>query len=97
MARPPRPAGSVGGPAARGPSGDGVTAEETHRLASTEPDRYPALVNALLRFSKDGKAPAPRTIGNRIRAMKGQNLGGRAFLSCGVRHQSALWRVVNVS
>jgi hypothetical protein len=86
-----------------GEKGRGVTAGEAHKYASPcppsrsgtspEPPEYPDLADALMRFSKDGKIPPPRTIGNLIRAMAGRNIGKLVFRKAGVDHQSALWRV----
>jgi hypothetical protein len=78
-----------------GPEGTGVTSEEAHRLAfggKDAPPRSPDLAEVLSRFSRDGDV-SPRIIGNVIRGMKGQNLGGMAFRSKGHRRRSALWYV----
>lgn len=77
-----------------GPDGNGATATEAHRLATADPDGDLAV--ALLRFSRDGKIPSPRVIGNRIRAIAGRNYGGLAFHARGFLKRERLWMVVKV-
>jgi hypothetical protein len=83
-----------------GNSGAGVTASEARTLAEEIPDtaskagiptQYPALREALLNLSRDSKLPSNRSIGNKLRAMNGQNIGGFKFMSVGASHQAALW------
>jgi putative DNA primase/helicase len=83
-----------------GNDGAGVTAAEARTLAEEIPGtaskpgiptQYPALREALLNLSRDSKLPSNRTIGNKLRAMNGQNIGGFKFTSVGVSHQAALW------
>jgi hypothetical protein len=46
-------------------------------------------------MSKDGKMPSVKQIGNRIRAMSGQNIGGRKFQRrTETRDHDSLWRVI---
>jgi hypothetical protein len=86
-----------------GPKGKGVTSEEAHRKAfgykaddKTIPAAHPELGDVLIRFSRDGKV-SPRTIGNTIRAMRGQNLENMAFESAGDYKRSLLWRVAQIN
>lgn len=80
--------------------GWGLTAEEAHRMAfgagSSTPPTHPSLVDVFLRFSRDGKT-SPRTTGNIIRGMRGQNIGGFAFKSDRDKRRSLLWYVAQVS
>ena len=79
-----------------GPDGYGITAEAAYRLACDEPAAHPNLADALVRFSKDGKVPSPRSIGRTIRAIAGRNINGLAFQKRGEHKRSALWKVVKV-
>lgn len=77
-----------------GPDGNGITAAEAVRLA--EADKDSDIANALIRFSRDGKMPSPRVIGNRVRAIGGRNYGGMAFRVRGYSKRDRLWQVVKV-
>lgn len=82
-----------------GPNGRGVTAEDAGRLAAGEhgaPTDYPALADALTRFSHDGRIPNARKIGNLLRSMGDRNIGGMAFRVRGHFRRSALWHVARV-
>ena len=77
----------------------GISAGDACKLAS-EPNGSPVnqdLADALMAFGKDGKLPSVRTVGNKIRAMRGQNVGGLAFHSKGSDKRGSLWMVVKVN
>jgi putative DNA primase/helicase len=85
-----------------GETGRGLTCAEVYALASeteqyTGERKHPDVFDVLMRFSKDGKLPSVRTIGNVIRAMDGRNLKGRAFKKAGQARSGAQWRVVSVN
>jgi hypothetical protein len=79
-----------------GGTNSGLTVEDALRLATGEPVLYSMLHAVLLRMSKDGKMPGVRQVGNRIRAMRSQPVGGLRFQKCGERHHAVLWKVVRV-
>ena len=74
----------------------GLTVQEAVKVVEERPEIYPTLYSAFLRMSKDGKMPAIKQIGNRIRAMNGQNTGGQRFQICGHKAHYAVWRVTKV-
>ena len=74
----------------------GLTVQEAVQAVEGNPAAYAMLHAALLRISKDGKMPGLHRIGNRIRAMSGQNHGGLKFQKCGERDHAAVWRVAKV-
>ncbi len=83
-----------------GDNGTGVTVSEARELASEipatashsgVPTQYPALRDALLNLSRDSKLPINNKIGQKIRSMNGQNIGGFMFKSVGLKHQATLW------
>ena len=74
----------------------GLTVQEAVKVVEDRPEIYPTLYSAFLRMSKDGKMPAIKQIGNRIRAMNGQNTGGQRFQICGHKAHYAVWRVTKV-
>jgi len=79
-----------------GGSDRGLTVEDALRLVTEDPARYAMLHAVLSRISKDGKMATPKQIGNRIRAMKSQPVGGLRFQKYGESNHTVLWRVVNV-
>jgi hypothetical protein len=89
---------------AGGQKSRGVTAGEAYQYANErigsgedQRPRYPELVDALMRFSKDGKLLTARAIGNLIRTIAGRNIGGLAFRKAGDYQRSALWKVCKLS
>jgi hypothetical protein len=74
----------------------GLTVQEAVQAVEGNPQAYSMLHAAFLRMSKDGKMPGLRQIGNRIRAMSGQNNGGLKFQKCGESDHAAVWRVTKV-
>ena len=82
------------------PGGDkaGMTAVQAFKFSSDPSGNSTreSLADALMQFSRDGKVPSPRIIGNTVRSMSGQNFGGYAFRKKGDANQGALWAVVEV-
>jgi hypothetical protein len=74
---------------------NGLTVDEAMALVDSQPTMYPMLHSAFMRMARDGKTPTIRQIGNKIRAMCGQNIGGHKFAKCGEKAHYAIWRVVN--
>jgi len=85
-----------------GSDGKGITAVKARDLAEDIPARgnqpavstqYPELREALLELSDGSKLPSSNKIGYKIRAMKGQIIGGLRFEKAGEEHRTVLWRV----
>jgi hypothetical protein len=77
-----------------GGTDNGLTVEEAMSLVESQPGMFPMLHSAFQRMTKEGKSPTLRQIGNKIRAMHGQNVGGHKFQKTGERAHAAIWRVV---
>ncbi len=71
----------------------GATVEQALRVVTENPESHPALHGAFMRMSRDGKLPGTRSIGNKIRAMREENVGGMWFAKTGERNHSAVWVV----
>lgn len=78
----------------------GITAAQAYDMAchtegvADKKPVYPKLVNALMQFSRDGRIPSSRIIGNQIRAMDLRNIGGLKFKKAGEDGHVALWVVL---
>jgi hypothetical protein len=70
----------------------GVTLAEAIRFVEHEPLVYSMLHAAFMAMSKDSKLPGNKAIGNKIKSMNYQNIGGWRFEKMGERDHSALWR-----
>lgn len=74
----------------------GVTARECIRYLDGEPCEYQALRDALAEWSRDGKLPTARVVGNRLRALRGRVVGGRRLEGSLDGHSEVMrWRVVS--
>jgi putative DNA primase/helicase len=71
----------------------GLTVQDAIQAVEEDPRSYSMLHAAFLRMSRDGKMPNVKQIGNRIRAMSGQNIGGLKFQKYGDRDHTTVWRV----
>jgi Bifunctional DNA primase/polymerase, N-terminal len=74
----------------------GLTITDAMLAVEGDPRSFAMLQASFLRMSKDGKMPTAKQIGNRIRAMNGQNIGGQQFQRCGEKDHYAIWRVTKV-
>jgi putative DNA primase/helicase len=83
-----------------GPKGSGITTPEAIRLASPIdkiPAQCPDLTDALMQFSRDGKLPPSRVIGNTIRRIQGSNIGDKIFRKASSKDNYVRWRVENAT
>jgi hypothetical protein len=71
----------------------GATVATALELADGKSALYEPLRTALLVFGSRGELPSTRSLGNRLRALRGNVIGGLKFVRVGVEHQSVLWRV----
>jgi hypothetical protein len=72
----------------------GVTTPRAIQIVTERPDDFPTLHNALLHLGRDGGKPAgPKSLGNTIRAMKGNTIEGMRFVEAGKVHGTTLWKV----
>jgi len=80
------------------PDGDttGITLAEAIREVEGNPTRFAPLHGVLMAMSKDSKMPSNKAIGNKIRSMNEQNIGGRRFEKNGEKDHSTLWRARKV-
>lgn len=79
-----------------GDEGAGWTVQDALHEVAESPSRYPILRAALMRLSRDDRLPTPRVIGNRIRAMRAENVGGLMFQRAGESHRSIRWKAIKV-
>jgi hypothetical protein len=79
------------------PSGDGLTAAKLISCLEREPDKYELVRSAFLELcpSGSGKLPSPRSIGNKLRHLRGRVVGSRALDKRDV-HGTAVWFVAKV-
>lgn len=71
----------------------GITASAAVKLVTESPNLYPILHNALMAYGRDGKLATSRAIGNKIRGMRGNVIGGKKFVEAGVDHNAVFWSV----
>jgi hypothetical protein len=71
----------------------GVTGAEALEHAKDSSPLYEPLRTALLAFGSRGELPSPRTLGNKLRALRGNNIGGLKFVRVGTGNQGVRWRV----
>jgi hypothetical protein len=79
------------------PEGVGITAASLIQRLEREPDKYELLRSAVLELcpAGSGKLPSPRSLGNKLRHLRGRVVGGRA-LDKREPHGTAVWFVTPV-
>lgn len=77
--------------------GVGITAANLIKRLEREPDQYELLRSAVLELcpTGSGKLPSPRSLGNKLRHLRGRVVGGRA-LDKREPHGTAVWFVTAV-
>jgi hypothetical protein len=77
------------------PDGRGLTAFKLMERLEKEPDRHELIRSALLELCPggSGKLPGPRSVGNKLRHLRGRVVGGKAIDSRD-HHGTAVWSVV---
>jgi hypothetical protein len=76
--------------------GDGLTVAEALAIVEEKPAVYAMLHGAFMAMSKDSKLPGSKAIGNKIRSMNDQNIGGWRFEKNGEKDHSTRWRACQV-
>jgi hypothetical protein len=76
------------------PDGTGLTASKLLTLLEKEPDRHESVRGALLELcpAAFGKLPSSRSVGNKLRHLRGRVVGGKAIDSHD-HHGTAVWFV----
>jgi hypothetical protein len=73
--------------------GAGLTVAEALKAVEETPVVYAMLHGALMAMSKDSKLPGSKPVGNKIRSIQDQNIGGWRFEKTTEKDHSTLWRV----
>jgi hypothetical protein len=73
---------------------NGLTVDEALEFVREKPAFYALLQGAFVRMTKDGKLPSVKVVGNRLRCLNRQNVGGLRFVKVGTRNHSSVWTVV---
>jgi hypothetical protein len=74
----------------------GLTAADARAFVEEQPELYATLHSVFMAMSKDSKLASSHKIGLKIRAMGGQNHGGRRFEKNGESKGSVVWRSVPI-
>jgi hypothetical protein len=79
------------------PDGAGLTAAKVIDRLEKTPDGYDLLRSAVLELcpAQGGKLPGARSLGNKLRHLRGRNVGGKA-IDCRDSHGTALWFVQQI-
>lgn len=79
------------------PDGTGLTSAKIIERLEKSPDSYELLRSAVLELcpAQGGKLPSTRSLGNKLRALRGRNIGGKA-IDCRDSHGTALWSVQQI-
>jgi len=73
----------------------GTTAASALKLVRDQPDRYEKLHDAFMEWSRNDVLPSARSLGMRLKALKGRVIDGKFFVSTEDRG-TQLWRVIPV-
>ncbi len=71
----------------------GVTVPEALRLLKDQPEKLSALHDCLMEWSYNGDLPSPRSIGKRLKQLKGRVINGKTLVSSPDRKGFQMWRV----
>lgn len=79
------------------PGGEkGVTANDALKEMNRHPDQYGRLREAMMEWSKNDDLPPPRVVGNRLRALRGRTVAGRALQALPGAGHAQRWRVITL-
>ena len=70
----------------------GISAKRALHVIEQANDRHEALREALLEWSNDDRLPSARTLGNRLKSMKGRVFGGWRLVEASRARQGLTWR-----
>jgi hypothetical protein len=76
-----------------GGADSGITVANALKEVHEHTDKFQTLRDALLHFGRKGKPADARSIGNRIRAIKGNLIDGMKFVEAAEEHHAKLWSV----
>jgi hypothetical protein len=77
------------------PTKDGLTVAKALKKLKDQPDAFEALREALAEFcpAREGELPSTRALGDRLRAVRLRNVGGRRFNNRPAGHHQMAWFV----